>query len=64
MSVFLTLASQNKGKFMAYKPNFLEINYDYILSLKMIIFHFLIIALATTGLVFSLRFYPKQYGRS
>jgi hypothetical protein len=58
------IVSTHQGQFMAYKQIFLDQNYYYIRSVKMIAFHIAFIIFAIIGMIISVKVFPSAYGRS
>ena len=64
MKFYETLRSIHRIEFMAYKQQYLENNYYYIRSGKMICFHVTIAILSILGLIVSINTFPGAYGRA
>ena len=63
MSFYTQLQTTYKGSFMAYKQEFVENNYDYITSGKMICFHMTFMIISIIGAIISISAFPSVYGR-
>ena len=63
MSFYTQLQTTYKGLFMAYKQEFVDNNYDYITSGKMICFHMTFMIISIVGAIISVTAFPSAYGR-
>ena len=63
MKIFEEIKTVHKGEFMAFKQDFIEDNYTYIRSAKMIAFHVTMMLIAIFGIVISVKAFPSIYGR-